>query len=232
MHATQGHGPAPIDCPMRKAKHPHKQGHGHSGSNHPFASMEAYISHLERSDRSSWQKPDEVVAALGLNGEEVVADMGAGSGYFSVPLAKSVPSGRVYGADPESEMVQFMEKRVGKEGIENLKPLQVDPVAPVLPEAVDLLFICDVLHHVESPVQWLAHLQQFLKPTGALALIEFRMGELPLGPPESMRIPKARLVEMATESGYVLEREIEGILPYQVFLLFKPAESLQNPEGP
>src|ERR1035437_11113103 len=90
--AGQDHNMPGIDCPLRKV--------GVDPSDlRPFAEVEKYIAFLDRPDRAAWQKPDEVVAALGLQGNETVLDLGAGSGYFSFKLAQALPRGKVVGAD-------------------------------------------------------------------------------------------------------------------------------------
>jgi SAM-dependent methyltransferase len=210
-----GHDPAhpPIDCPLRK------QGIDPAHLK-PFEEVEKYIAFLERADRATWQKPDEVVAALSLKGSETVVDLGAGSGYFAFRLAKALPKGRVIAADTEAAMVRHIHHRAMTEQVTNVEARIIKPDEPELPALVDLVFVCDVLHHVADRAAWLSKLAGALRPRAKLALIEFKEGKLPEGPPEDMKIGRAKLLSLVTDAGFSLESEHEGLLPYQVFLVF------------
>ncbi|MFH1807679.1 MAG: class I SAM-dependent methyltransferase [Pseudomonadota bacterium] len=214
--AGMEHDPShpPIDCPL------HAQGLDPS-TMRPFEEVEKYIAFLERADRTAWQRPDTVVAALRLFGDETVLDLGAGSGYFAFRLARALPRGRVIAADIEPEMIRHMHHRAMSEGVSNLEAKLIQPSAPAVPAGVDLVFICDVLHHVADRPTWLASISKALAPGARLVLIEFKEGELPEGPPEKMKIPRAELVKLVTDAGLVLASEHGELLPYQTFLEFK-----------
>lgn len=203
----------PIECPLRKAGiNPH--------SLKPFEEVEKYIAFLEGPDRADWQKPDEVVKALGLQGNELLVDLGAGSGYFSFRFAKALPKGRVYAIDTQAEMVRHIHHRAMQEGVSNVQAQLAKPDDPELPPEVDLVFICDVLHHVQNRSAWLKRLDSQL-PTGALlVLIEFKSGNLPEGPPEQIKIPKAELIDLLTSAGFTFKEGKAKLLPYQEFLVF------------
>ena len=211
-----GHGPVdpPIDCPLQK------QGIDPAHLR-PFEDVEKYIAHLDRPDRAAWQKPEAVVAALGLEGTETVVDLGAGSGYFTFPLARSLQSGKGVAMDIEPEMVRHIHHKAMTEGIENIEPVLGKADDPGLPAGADLVFMCDVLHHVPDRVAWLARLSAEMKPGARLVLIEFREGNLPEGPPEAAKISRADLMKMVTAAGLVLDSEEPDLLPYQVFLVFR-----------
>jgi len=214
-----GHDPAhpPIDCPLRK------QGIDTTHMR-PFEDVEKYIAFLERPDRAVWQKPDEVVAALGLRGNETVFDLGAGSGYFTFRLAKALPRGKVIAADTEPEMIRHIHHEVMSEGIQNVQAELVKPDDPAAPSDADLVFVCDVLHHVADRPAWLARLVAEMKPGSRLVLIEFKQGNLPEGPPESAKIGRAQTLELVTTAGLTLASERADLLRYQTFLVFrKPA---------
>jgi SAM-dependent methyltransferase len=210
-----GHDPAspPIDCPLRK------QG---IVLDHlrPFHDTPKYLAFLERTDRAAWQKPDEVVAALGLKGSETVFDLGAGSGYFSFRLAKVLSAGKVIAADTEPEMLRHIHHRAMGEGVRNIEVRLIQPADPGVSSDVDLVFLCDVLHHVADRPVWLAKLRASMKSGARLALIEFKEGKLPEGPPEAAKIPRAELVDLVTKAGFRLSSERKDLLPYQVFLIF------------
>lgn len=211
-----GHDPSnpPIDCPLHK--------HGiDPGQLRPFEEVEQYIAFLDSPERAVWQKPDEVVAALGLEGTETVLDLGAGSGYFSFRLARALPKGTVIASDIEPEMIRHIHHRAMTEGIGNIRAELIRPENPALPEGVDLVFICDVLHHVPDRPVWLGELAGEMRPGARLVLIEFREGDLPKGPPESMKIPRDRIIELMAGAGFVFVSEKPDLLPYQLFLEFE-----------
>lgn len=210
------HDPAhpPIDCPLRK------QGID-PGHLRPFGDIAKYIEFLERPDRAAWQKPDAVVAALDLGGDEVVLDVGAGSGYFSFRFAKAVRQGKVIAGDTEPEMVRHLHHRAMTEGIANVEARIIEPGDPGVDTSVDLVFVCDVLHHVAAQQEWLSKIARGMKTGSRLALIEFKEGSLPQGPPEGAKIPRRELVALGERVGLQLAEDHEGLLPYQVFLVFR-----------
>ncbi len=214
--AGHDHNLPGIDCPLRKA------GVDPSGLR-PFAEVEKYIAFLDRPDRAVWQKPDEVVRALGLRGDETVLDLGAGSGYFSFRLARAVPQGRVVAADLEPEMIRHIHHKAMTEGITNLAPVIIKADDPQVPREADVVFVCDVLHHVQNREAWLKKMVSEMKPGARLVLIEFKEGKLPEGPPESVKIPRSGLIELVSRAGLALEGEKPDLLPYQVFLVFRKA---------
>ncbi|TNF26515.1 MAG: methyltransferase [Deltaproteobacteria bacterium] len=214
-HAGAGHDPEhpPIDCPLAKT-----DGHAH---HKPFEDVDAYIAHLDRADRAAWQKPDDVVAALGLTGKETVFDIGAGSGYFSFRFGKALPEGRVIAADTEPEMVSHLEAKAKADGAANVIAKRITTDDPGVTDDVDLVFICDVLHHVESRPAWMAKLVGEMKPGARLAIIEFKKEDLPVGPPPAMKMSRDETVELAKSAGLELVREDAELLPYQLLHVFK-----------
>jgi SAM-dependent methyltransferase len=215
-HPEQAHDPAhpPIDCPLRK------QGIDPSHLR-PFEDVEKYIAFLERSDRAGWQKPDQVVSALGLTGGETIVDLGAGSGYFAFRFAKALPRGRVIAADIEPEMIRHIHHKAMTDGVTNIEARLIQADAPSVPAGVDLVFVCDVLHHVSDRPAWLSKITKAMPSDARLVLIEFKEGDLPEGPPESMKIPRSELVKLVTDAGLVLAAEHAKLLPYQTFLVFR-----------
>ena len=213
--AAMKHDPAhpPIDCPLRK------QGIDPTKLK-PFEQMEAYINFLDQESRKAWQKPEEVVAALQLKGHERVLDLGAGSGYFSFPIAEKLPLGRLFAADVEPEMVRHIHHKAMAQGAKNIEVLLIDSEKPQIPENIDIVFICDVLHHVKSPTEWLSGISAQLPPGAKMHIIEFKPGDLPNGPPESVKMAPEKLVEIAQNSGFKLEKRLDELLPYQNYCVF------------
>ena len=206
----------PIDCPLRKQ--------GLDPANlRPFKDTAQYIAFLERPDRAAWQKPDAVVAALGLTGKETVVDLGAGSGYFSFRLARAVPQGKAIALDVEPEMIRHIHHMAMTQGVRNLQVAFAKPDDPGVPPEADLVFMCDLLHHIQYRSAWLAKLAAQMHKGARLALVEFKEGKLPEGPPEAVKLSRAQLVTMVTGAGLVLDSEKPDLLPYQTFLVFRKA---------
>jgi len=107
------------------------------------------------------------------------------------------------------------------EEVQNIQASLIQPHDPEIPTDADLVFVCDVLHHVADRSAWLGKLVAEMRPGTRLVLIEFKEGDLPEGPPESVKIPRAQLVDLVTEAGLVLAAERAELLPYQVFLIFR-----------
>jgi SAM-dependent methyltransferase len=215
---AQVHDPAhpPIDCPLRK------QGVDLAHLR-PFEDTAKYIAFLERPDRAAWQKPDAVVAALGLTGRETIVDIGAGSGYFSFRLARAVPEGKVIALDVEPEMIRHLHHKAMTEDVRNLQVAIAKPDDPGVPAEADLVFMCDVLHHIQDRPAWLAKLVAQMHKGARLALVEFKEGKLPEGPPEAVKLSRAQLVALATGAGLALDSDKPDLLPYQTFLVFRKA---------
>jgi ubiquinone/menaquinone biosynthesis C-methylase UbiE len=181
----------------------------------------AYIAALEDPKRDAYQKPHDVMEALGVRSGEVIADIGAGSGYFSVRLAHHVgATGRVYAVDVDPDMIRHLHRRVRDMKLLNVAPILAPPDDPLLPEPVDRFLIVDVWHHIENQSQYLQRIKERLKPGGQVVMIDFQKRELPVGPPPQMKIAREDLIEQMAAHGFSLAAE-HTFLPYQYFLVFK-----------
>ena len=183
----------------------------------------AYIGALEDPQRDAYQKPHEVLTALNLKPGEVIADIGAGSGYFTFPIAHHLgPEGKVYAVDVSPDMILHLNRRIRDLKTTNVVSVLADPDDPLLPEqSVNRFFICDVWHHVESPSKYLGMIKKMLKPGGQVIMIDFHKKELPFGPPMAMKIAREDLVKQMESNGFRLANE-HSFLPYQYFLVFVP----------
>jgi arsenite methyltransferase len=183
----------------------------------------AYISSLEDPQRDAYQKPHEVVMALGLREGEIVADIGAGSGYFALRLAHHVgDKGRVYAVDINPDMILYLNRRIRDMKLKNVVTVLAAPDDPLLMDAsIDRFFICDTWHHVQNQEQYLALMKKMLKPGGQIIIIDFHKKELPVGAPMEMRIAREDLVRQMESNGFKLTKE-HIFLPYQYFLIFTP----------
>jgi arsenite methyltransferase len=181
----------------------------------------AYIKALEDPKRDSYQKPQEVMEALAVKPGEVIADIGAASGYFTFRLAQHVgANGRVYAVDINNDMIRHLHQRIRELKVSNVTPILAPPNDPLLPEAVDRFLIVDVWHHIEDQPGYLAVMKKHLKPGGQVVMIDFQKRELPVGPPAAMKIAREDLLKQMQAHGFELAAE-HTLLPYQYFLVFK-----------
>ncbi len=183
---------------------------------HPPQSASEYARVLDDPERDGWQKPHEVIMALKLTGKETVADIGSGTGYFANRLARH--AARVFAVDIDSKLLEMSLKTAPS----NVTPVLASADDPRLPDGLsDLIFFCDVVHHIENRAAYLEKVKNALKPGGRVAVIDFHKREMKLGPPPEMKIDRAEMVKEFEKAGFRLVEE-QGFLAYQYFLLFSP----------
>ena len=187
---------------------------------HSFSGAEQWAKVFDDPKRDAWQKPHEVIKALRLKPDSVIADIGSGTGYFSARFSHMVPKGKVYGLDTEPDMVKYLAERAKREGLNNITAVQAKPGGPRLPEKADVVILVDVYHHVENREAYFRQLRSSLKPGGRLAVIDFRM-DSPEGPPKAARIAPEQVKTELQSAGYALKAE-PAFLPNQYFLIFQP----------
>jgi ubiquinone/menaquinone biosynthesis C-methylase UbiE len=181
----------------------------------------AYIARLEDPMRDGYQKPAEVVKALQIREGEVVADIGAGSGYFTFRLAEAVgKTGRVFAVDVNPDLIRHLNRRVRDLKAGNVVTILCAPDDPLLCDgSVDRFFICDTWHHIEGHAKYLALLKRMLKPGGQVIMVDFKKVKTPVGPPMGLRIDRADLVREMETNGFRLAEE-HTFLEHQYFLIF------------
>lgn len=192
---------------------------------------------LEAPDRDIWQHPDQVMDALGIADAAVVADVGAGAGWFTIRLARRVgPHGTVYAQDVQSEMLAAIQRRVNALGLTNVKTVLGAGSNPQLPAgALDAALMVDAYHEIderEARVSLLRNLANALRPSGRIGLIDFKLEGSGPGPEPDERVSPEAVIDEATAAGLVLSAH-ETFLPYQYFLIFKrpspaPAPSTES----
>lgn len=160
--------------------------------------------------RDAWQKPDEVIRALALPPDAVIADIGSGTGYFAVRLARAVPRGRVFGVDIEPDMVRYLNERAQRENLPNLLAYRGDADDPRLPAPVDLAILVGVYHHIGTREQYFRRVRAALKRGGRVAIID------------AFRIPPEQVKRELARAGFEFVQE-HSFLPDQYFLVFRPA---------
>ena len=180
---------------------------------------------LESPNRTATQKVAEVLSDLSLKAGMIVADIGAGSGFFSRPLAKAVaPGGKVYAVDIQQGLLDYINKRDTEENIHNVQTVLGEFDDPKLPvRNVDLAFINDVLHHIEHRAVYLKALGTYMKPTGRIAIIEMNKDDPNTGhknQPELL-VGREEIVGWMSDAGFKLVEEHADLFPgTKWFLIF------------
>lgn len=187
---------------------------------HSFSDAEKWAHVFDDPARDVWQKPHQVIQALALAPDAVVADIGAGTGYFSARLATMLPRGRVFAADIEPGMVRYLAERAAREGLGNVTPVVARADTPGLPAKVDLVLMVDTYHHIEGRQRYFRGLLELLNPGARVAIIDFRMDSRE-GPPKSARLAPAQVIAEMAGSGFELASDY-GFLDRQYFLVFRP----------
>ena len=182
----------------------------------------AYIAMLENPERTAEQKPDEVIAALDIKAGESLADIGAGSGFFSFRFAPKVgESGRVYAVDINPDMILYMNRYIRDRKLKNVTTVLSATDDPLLPAVtIHRFFICNTWHHVQSRPQYLALMKKMLKPGGQIVVLDYKKEKLPVGPPPEMKMAKEEVIREMEAGGFKLAKE-HTFLPYQYFLVFQ-----------
>jgi 2-polyprenyl-3-methyl-5-hydroxy-6-metoxy-1,4-benzoquinol methylase len=186
--------------------HEAARAHGHGGTpgghatghaDHPFADAEALASALDDPARDAWQRPDDVLRAMEIAPTMSVADVGAGTGYFAVRLARAVPAGEVTATDIEPDMVRFVNERAHREGLQNLRAiLATEAGSGLARESVDRILVVHVWHHLPDRGAFARDLSAALRPGGRLFVVDFAVAAR-RGPPTSMRVaPESIIAEL------------------------------------
>ena len=202
-----------------------QKGHEH----HPML-IDQYIARLEDPKRDDWQKPEAVLKALNLREGQVIADIGAGSGYFTLRLAHAVgEKGRVFAVDVEEGMVAHLQQRLATENIKNVHAMKVPLHDPLLIDgSLDVAFVCDVYHHIEERDGYLRKLRKALKPNGRVVIVDFYQKETPIGPPMSMRLSEETVQKELLAAGLKVTETLT-FLPYQYILIAQPTTAASAP---
>ena len=171
--------------------------------------------------RDSWQQPERVIEALGLEPGDRVADLGAGSGYFTLRLAQAVgPTGKVYAVDVDEQMNDYLRKRVDEAGLDNVEVILGEFEDPLLPDGgIDLLLTVNTYHHIQERPGYFRNVQTDLASDGRVAIVDFdsRKGWFVRLMVHS--VPKQEMVGEMGEAGYRLDQDLD-FLERQSFLIF------------
>jgi cyclopropane fatty-acyl-phospholipid synthase-like methyltransferase len=186
---------------------------------HRFDDPAKFAKSFDDPKRDAWQMPDRVIAALDVKPGASVADIGAGTGYFSMRLARTVTSGTVYAVDIEPKMIEYLKTRAAGEKLMNVTPVLASATSPNLPKPVDLILVVDTYHHIGNRPQYFRALQSQLAPGGRVAIVDFRK-DAPEGPPVHFRFTPEQIRKEMAGAGYAVASEHE-FLPRQHFLIFE-----------
>lgn len=179
------------------------------------------LGELEGPDREAWQKPDDIMDALGISDGSVVADLGAAGGWFTVRLSRQVgPNGRVYAQDIQKAMIDSMERRFHREGLRNVTMVLGTSEDPKLPAPVDAALIVGVYGELGKPVEWLTNVARSLRPGGRVGVVDFRKDGFGPGPdPLDERVDEEVVIKDAQQAGLrLISRNTP--LPFQFLLVF------------
>lgn len=176
-------------------------------------------------DRDEWQRPEEVIHALSIQPGDHIADLGAGSGYFTFRLADAVgPTGRVYAVDIDADMNADLMKRVKAKAYQNIEVLLAQPDDPGLPDrSINLIFSSNSYHHLDNRITYFLNIRQDLHPDSRIAIIDFN-GESWLQQIIGHYTSDEVIQRELQEAGYILDQQFD-FLPNQVFLIFSPTRS-------
>ena len=186
----------------------HMSSHSDQGYQHSFGQAEMWAKEFDDPARDAWQKPDEILDALHLEGTSRVADLGAGTGYFSVRIAKRVPEGKLFAVDIEPDMLRYLRERAHHE--------HLDVIVPILASV-------DTYHNIDNRIAYFAKLKAPLRPNGRLAIVDFK-ADSPDGPPPEHRVSPEKVTAELNAAGYSLVATHQ-FLPRQYFLVFQSKAS-------
>lgn len=176
---------------------------------------------LERPERETEELPNRVVRALELRPGDVVADIGAGTGYFTFRISPHVPDGRVFAVDIEEEMLELIRERMDRRGVRNVVPIQGTVRDPNLPdESVDVALIVFTYTQFSHPREMMVHIREALKPGGRVVLVEYR-GEDPTIPASPVYTITEAQATKELEAVGLRWRETRDILPQHHFMVFE-----------
>lgn len=217
--------------------HGHKHGHGHGEkrahahpgpkdmehhhAHHRFDDVEKWAQRFEDPARDEWQKPNELLAWLDIDSVSQIVDIGSATGYFPVRIARRLPQAKVVGIDIEPTMVRYLNERAQKENLPNLSSMLGTADDPMIPAPVDVVLMVNTYHHIEARSDYFRKVAARLNAGGQIAIVDFKPGDLPLGPPAKMKIPPEQVETEMSAAGCSLSRTNDELLPHQFIRVFR-----------
>ena len=164
-----------------------------------------YQQTLENPERVAALQVDRVVASLGVQPGMRIADLGAGTGIFTIPMAKAAGNtGRVYAIDVDPGLLKIVEDKAKVASLPTVQTIVAGDVDPRIPEPVDLIFICDTMHHLPNQAEYVKGLAKHLKPSGRVAVIDFSEGSWPAGH-EAFKLTPSQVTDWMSAAWFTLE---------------------------
>jgi ubiquinone/menaquinone biosynthesis C-methylase UbiE len=210
-------------CNTTDVKHDVKhEPHAHHGGHHRFDDAAKWSAVFDSPERDAWQKPDAVIAALALAPTDVVTDIGAGTGYFSMRIARAVPEGKVLAVDIEPAMVAHLTQRAASEKLTNVVAVEGGTSDPKLPERANVALMVDTAHHIEGRTAYFTTLRAQMAPGARLVVVEFHADrDGPVGPPKAMRISHEQLARELSAAGWTQASVDVDTLPHQYIASYR-----------
>ena len=169
-----------------------------------------YIAGLESNERIRDLDPETVLSRLALPPDAVVADIGCGPGVFSLRFARAAPRGLIYAVDVEPKQLDALREQLLAGRFENIVPVLASYSTPHLPtNSCDLIFIADTYHHIDDRVEYMHRLLRVLRRGGRLALLEYKPGPLPVGPPPEHKLAEGVMQKELMDAGWTLSERFD-----------------------
>lgn len=207
-------------------EHNKHKGHGdgkpaHSANEYMHkSSTHDLINRFESKERDEYQQPNKVMQYLGDISGKTIMDIGAGTGYFSVKLAKH--GANVIAADVNDEFLTFLKKRIEDNKIENITLRKIPFDSPDLKDnEVDMVLIVNTYHHIDNRAEYFAKVKKGLKNDGELVVIDFFKTDVPVGPPTNHKVSIDEVVAELKKAGYTSFEVNVDLLPYQFIVKAK-----------
>jgi ubiquinone/menaquinone biosynthesis C-methylase UbiE len=162
----------------------------------------------------------DVVGKLGLKEGDTVADIGAGTGVFSLPLGQAVKPGKVYAVEVDEGLVKHIGEAAEEQGMRNVVPIYGDYPDPLLPEPVDLAFFNESLHHIEKRAEYLKTLAGYIKPGGRVAIIDFIPGKGDHPDDKTLQVSQADATGWMAAAGFKPVQEVTGLFDDRWFVIY------------
>jgi len=198
---------------------PPPNSHASTTGHHRFEDAKRWSRVFDDPSRDAWQKPERVLDQLALRPTDVVADLGAGTAYFTIRLARRAPRGRVLAVDIEPDMIEYLRDRARREQVTNVEPILGTPDDPKLPDGVNVVLVVDTYHHISDRTRYFQRVRRHLAPGGRVVVVDFKPGKLPVGPPEEHKIAREKTTRELLAAGFRACGSYDG-LDYQYMLSF------------
>lgn len=177
---------------------------------------------LEEQARKTWQNPEEILSAVEIKPDTVAADLGCGSGVFTIPLSRKVE--KVYGIDVQKKMLEFLEQKIQMRKLKNIEPLIAKGnEIPLEDESIDLLVSINTLHEFDNKDRMIEEMRRVLKRGGKALIVDFEKKNTGFGPPVAIRVSKEQARSSFEKKGFITEKTRH--LKYHYLLVF----SKENP---